>query len=168
MASDDPYPHDQEVVELVTSLNEAAGHVVARVIDDVDAQFDRLKLHFPPDYGGIDWRKAELVSSSGPRPDETQPELIQRVLNDFRVFCKVSGVEARDKLLLLSDDFYSIGLECEAESVPAVLTEWLSLPHAIFVVRRDSKACLHVAFVRSSYVGHGVDVADKNAGAGVK
>ena len=155
MQSVDHYEYDEEVGRLVDALNTDAGRTVAQIIQDPNIVYDAMRDVLPlrTRRRGIDWDKA--LSCSGPFPDdpaETMPQTIERVLSDFVTFRKAAELTDKDSVSFVSDDYYSLGIECEVSCAPRVLTVWLPLPHGIDVCPKNLLACLHVTFARSSYV----------------
>jgi hypothetical protein len=170
MQSDDPYPYDAEVEQLCNTLNAEAGRVVAHVIVDPDTVFEDLRTVLPIRTRGrvrdrgLEWDKA--VSCSGPHvgnPPETLPQTIERVLRDFETLREISQLDDADRVSVISDDFYSKGIECEVSFASRVLTEWLPLPQAIFVCPKNLKACLYVTFARSGNVFASKQIAQQGA-----
>ncbi len=155
MQDNSPYQYDEEVVQLVDSLNSEARFPVSRVIDNPDSVLDKLNCVLPllPRERGIDWNKA--FSCTGPFPDdppETLAATTQRVLADFQTLCRIAALESSDRVSFVSDDFYSKGIECNVASAQRVLKEWLPLPQAIYVAPANLAGCQLVTFSRSSYV----------------
>jgi hypothetical protein len=147
------YEYDSEVDALVTAVNSEAKRTVARPISNPNIVMESLAGTIQTTRFGIDWESA--IYSSGPRSSdqpETESEVVQRVIRDFAWFCEVGKIALTDVVSMISDDFYSRGIECEVQCGMRILTEWLQLPHAIFITNADRSVCLHVTFNRSSYV----------------
>jgi len=143
-----------ELRQLVREINQSEGEGACRIIPDPGPLFDALRRRFPfHRSGGIDWRKATLVESSGPSSDETNPRLLRRIVGHWRAMRSLASIRAADRVFFLSDDYFDAALDCAAGSVPRVLEEWLRLPHAIAITDPDQQICLHVPFIRSAYLG---------------
>ena len=155
MSTPESHEYDFEVPALVDRINTTAGRVAARVIADTSAHWEQVGNVLPrvPRREAIDWNRA--VSSSGPLPEEApEPpaETKQRIEGDLAHMCRIANVNKTTHVSFLSDEFYSIGIECEESVALEVLAAWLPLPHAIYVVPANQLACLLVTFARSSYV----------------
>lgn len=135
--------YDNEVIELLARIpSEYAASQVS-----CDEVFEEAIKHFPVALGGIDWTRTKMLTSVSTTSLES-PDEILGLAAQF-----VSVVGRCDRVYLVSDDYYSIGLECSVNAIRNVLEAWLSIPHAIFAFSLDFKFVFHVSMVRSAYIG---------------
>ena len=149
---------DHEVLELASLLNEIDSKTNANVLQATDSILHDAQINFKPLLGGIDWERAVLVSSTQPIVDETLNERRKRNLREFDQFVVVLKLDEDDKAIVISDDFYSIGIQCRIKGVRTVLDKWIGLPHAILVFDESFWKCFHVSFVGCTYMGHAVEL----------
>jgi len=146
--------YDFEVDQSVDELNLAAGTNVSRVVENVNDIFKKLDQVVP--YAGrtreVFWEKARL--SSAPKEDEEEnfSAMQVRINNDFQGFVNCAALSERDLITFVSDEFYSKGIECQVAFGPSIIEHWLSLPHAIYIIANNLRACHYIALARSSFV----------------
>jgi len=147
---------DDSAIELrrfVREINQLEGEDSCQIIQDIEPLFDVVRRRFPPYLGGIDWRRATLLESSGPSPDETHFRFLRRIIGHWTALRSLASIRATDRVFLLSDDYFDAALACVAGAVPRVLEGWLRFPHAIMITNPDREFCLHISFSRSAYLG---------------
>lgn len=125
----------------------------AKIIEDVDSIFIEIKKRFPPRLGGIDWKKANLISSTHAVGDIAD---LARVLREFDAFCEYAQVSKGGNVTLLSDDYFSVGVECSVDVARSVIGWWQSLPHAFIATTSDFDHCFLTSFNGSTYYGSAV------------
>lgn len=134
---------DNEVVELLARIpTEYAASQVS-----CDEVFEEAIKHFPVALGGMDWARTTMLTSVSTTSLDS-PDNIFELADQF-----ASIVGKCDRIFLVSDDYYSIGLECSVSAIRNVLEAWLRIPHAIFAFSLDFKFVFHVSMVRSAYIG---------------
>jgi|LakMenE01Jun11ns_1017448.scaffolds.fasta_scaffold9724763_2 hypothetical protein len=145
---------DLEPYELVSELNETAGRVVSRIVENVDDAFARITSLLPRmnRKGDVDWNKSVIDSEPVSATLESTSEQHFRIISDFRGFLRLGQLTDLDWITFLSDDFYSKGIECEASQGILILEKWLLLPHGVFIVANNGNALHVVMFARTSYV----------------
>ncbi len=77
----------------------------------------------------------------------------KRIHHEFDNFIAYFELAGTVELVLLSDDFYSIGVSCPVKFGARVLDKWIELPHAIFVFAHNFERCFQMSFCRSTYFG---------------
>jgi hypothetical protein len=152
---------DLEPHELVSELNESAGRIVSRIVENVDDAFAKATSLLPRmnRKGDVDWRKSVIDSGPVSASLESSSEQQFRITSDFRGFVRLGQLSDFDWITFLSDDFYSKGIECEASLGIFILDKWLVLPHGVFIVANNGKALHVVTFARTSYVFLNPDIA---------
>jgi hypothetical protein len=145
---------DLELFACVSELNESAGRIVSRIVDNVEEAFARMNSLLPRlnRKGDVDWSQSVIDSGPVSATSESSSEQHSRIISDFRGFLSFGKLTELDWITFLSDDFYSKGIECEVRLGISILDKWLSLPHGIFIIANNGKALHFVSFARSSYV----------------
>jgi len=145
---------DLEPYELVSELNESAGRIVSKIVENVDDAFARITSLLPRmnRKGDVDWKKSVIDSEPVSKTLESSSEQHIRIISDFWGFLRLGQLTDLDWITFLSDDFYSKGIECEASLGILILDKWLLLPHGVFIVANNGKALHVVTFARTSYV----------------
>lgn len=151
---------DLEPYELVSELNESAGRVVSRIVENVDDAFARITSLLPRKNrkGDVDWKKSVIDSKPVSATLESSLEQHFRIISDFRGFLRLGQLTDLDWITFLSDEFYSKGIECEASQGILILDKWLLLPQGVFIVANNGKALHVVTFARTSYVFINADI----------
>ncbi len=144
--------YDEEVDSLVARLNCSGHGMLAEVIDDPSAIFRAIIQLFPIMAGGFDWKRISVLSTTAPVPNESADQALRRVLGELKTFLSNCHAKPGDRLIMLSDDFYSKAIRCTAESVVNVIEAWLPLPHAIMIVPEDMRTFLYVSFAGTTFV----------------
>lgn len=147
---------DHEVLELANLLNDIDSKANAKVIQATDSILYEAQVNFKPFLGNIDWAKAVLVASTEPQVNERLNEQRNRILREFDRFVVELKFDEDDTAIVISDDFYSVGIQCRIKSVTTVLDKWIGLPHAILVFDKSFRKCFHVSFLGCTYMGHAV------------
>ena len=82
---------DLEQYELVSELNESAGRVVSRIIENVDDAFARITSPLPRmnRKGDVDWNKSAIGSELVSATLESTSEQHFRIISDFRRFLRL-------------------------------------------------------------------------------
>ena len=148
--------YDFEVRDLCDALKrEHVKHEIQLIEGgDVESIFLESQRSFKPLYGGIDWSNATELGFINSLTLASNPlEALQEVLWLYDRFCGTLKIEEDSKLVVLSDDFYGLGVRVDSILVKELLKRWLPLPHAIFIFTEDLRGAFHVTFSRDIHFG---------------
>jgi hypothetical protein len=139
--------YDDEVLRFVDIARKDNPREAIDVIDNPDTVFEQAKKTFPPLLGGIDWQRASQEFNDNVK---STSDLISVFIEQFVPY---AGMNPKSYCIVLSDDFYGLGVRLQCKIVPQLLTDWLPLPHAIFIFSNDLKFVFHVSFIRDVSFG---------------
>jgi hypothetical protein len=112
--------------------------------------FEQAKKNFPPLIGGIDWQRASQEFNDH---INSTTDLVSVFIEQFVPY---AGMKPKSDCIVLSDDFYGLGVRLQCKIVPQLLTDWLPIPHAIFIFSNDLRFVFHVSFNRNVSFGRSV------------
>ena len=142
--------YDDEVLRFIDMARKANPREAIDVIDNPDIVFEQAKKNFPPLIGGIDWQRASQEFNDH---INSTTDLVSVFIEQFVPY---AGMKPKSDCIVLSDDFYGLGVRLQCKIVPQLLTDWLPIPHAIFIFSNDLRFVFHVSFNRNVSFGRSV------------